>query len=382
MPVPSEPTLALLDRLPANVALVDSDGVVREVNRRWRQFARDNGYRDASLGIGLSYLEVCARAQGSNAIGAREIHDGLSRILAGDIEEFRHEYPCPSAEGQRWFLAVLGALGDGEGAVVMHFDVSDRWRAQLQVRELEEAMGRVTRLALLGEMASEMAHELNQPLTATLSFLYTAKKRLASLTGAEADVEAANRLLVQAQGQVDRAGRIIRDMRRFVGRLEPVIERVDPRQLVEDAVTLATAGARPHGVAIRVDRAPDLPIVRVDRLQIQQMLINVLRNAVEASERNGADVVDLSLKTAGGRLEIVVADRGPGLPPDQARHLFKAFVTGRPGGLGLGLAIARRVVDAHGGTIEAADRPGGGAVFRMSLPVIDGAAEEGPADHG
>lgn len=379
MSAPTEPRQVLLDRLPANVALVDHRGVVREVNRRWRQFARENGYRGGRFGIGTSYLEVCDRARGPSAVGAREIHDGLTRVLAGEIEEFRHEYPCPGPDGQRWFLAVLGALRNGEeaGAVVMHFDVSERWRAQLQVRELEDAMGRVTRLALLGEMASEMAHELNQPLTATLSFLYAANKRLGGLSGPEADSVAD--LIDQAQEQVDRAGRIIRDMRRFVGRLEPAIEATDPKTLVDDTVTLATAGARPHGVSIRVELAPDLPRILVDRLQIQQMLINVLRNAVEASERSGAGLVDLAVRRAGDRLEISVADRGPGLPPDQARRLFKAFVTGKPEGLGLGLAIARRVAEAHGGTIEAAGRPGGGAIFRMLLPVLGGPAARGDA---
>jgi signal transduction histidine kinase len=362
----------LLDRLPANVAVLDRDGVVSQVNQRWCRFARDNGYGDDRLGVGLSYLDVCARARGASAQGAAEMHAALTRILAGDEAEFRIEYPCHSPQGKRWFLAVAGALGDGavDGAVVMHFDVSERWRAQLQVRELENEMARITSLALLGEVAAELGHEVNQPLTAALSFLYAAGKRLDGTDGTPTDPAVLRDLIGQAEGQVDRAGRIIGDLRRFVGRLAPAIETIDAGDLVQEAVTLATLGARRHGVSVTAEVAPDLTAIRVDRLQVTQMLINLLRNAIEAVEDCRQASVTVAAERRGQALVLTVADTGPGLPPDKAAALFQAFVTGRAGGLGLGLAIARRVAEAHGGTIAAENRPGGGAIFRVELPGV------------
>jgi C4-dicarboxylate-specific signal transduction histidine kinase len=377
MPLSTEPSLAILDRLPANVAVLDRHGVVSQVNRRWRLFAQANGYSDGSLGVGLNYLEVCDRARGANAQGAYEMREALARILDGSDEEFRIEYPCHSPAGKRWFMAVAGGLRNGDvmGALVMHFDISERWRAQLQVRDLEAEMTRVSSLALLGEMAAELGHEVNQPLTAALSFLYAAGR---NLDGGEPDEAGLRTLIDNAERQVDRAGRIIRDLRRFVGRLAPSVETLAVKPLVDEAVALATIGWRRHGVAVSVEMADGLPDVRVDRLQITQMLINILRNAMEAVENATPARVDLTVAHRDTVLTISVADTGPGLPPDKADQLFHAFVTGKQSGMGLGLAIARRVVEAHGGTIRAANRAEGGAVFQIDLPVcVDGTADRG-----
>jgi len=364
----------LLDRLPANVAVLDARGDIVAVNRRWRDFGIRNACADPALGVGRNYLAVCDAADGAAADDARRMADGLRRILAGESQEIRFEYPCRTPTGLEWYLAVAGGLGDGahDGLVVMHFDVTARRSALLRVQALQAELAHAARLSTVGQMATELAHEVNQPLTAAAGFIHAARARLKALG---IDDGAAIDSLDRTADQIARAGSLIRKQRRFVAPRPAEPERLAPGQLIADAVALASVAAPAALPPVAVELSPGLPLVRADRVRIQQVLVNLVRNAVEAaaSGGGGGSVVVAAAPETGG-LAITVTDTGPGLPQGDAEAIFRPFFTTKPDGLGLGLTLARRIVEEHGGTLTAARGRAGGARFTVRGRAAAGSA--------
>jgi two-component system sensor kinase FixL len=230
-------------------------------------------------------------------------------------------------------------------------------------------------------MASVLAHELNQPLTAATSAIRAAQRMLPltfSATGLQrpADIHEAMDLAIE---QALRAGQIVRRLRDFVswGDVDKRLE--EPRKLVEEAGTLALTGATERGIQVEHRIESGLPSVIVDRIQIQQVLFNLIRNAVDAmatAADKGADAcarcrkLIVSVKSTDAEtVEIAVADTGPGLALGVVDRLFDSFVSTKPGGMGMGLSICRSIVEAHGGRIWTEPNPGGGTLFRFTLPA-------------
>ena len=255
--------------------------------------------------------------------------------------------------------------------------------SEARLRELQAELLHVSRLSAAGEMAAVLAHELNQPLTAAASAVQAARRTLASASpegfdGQPPEVREAMDLAVE---QARRAGQIVRRLRDFVarGEADPRLESL-PR-LVEEAAALALVGAGERGVAVALRVEPGLPPVLADRIQIEQVLFNLMRNALEAMDDgepaagSGRDAprhreLVLSAELAGpGEVEIAVADTGPGLAPEVAGRLFEPFVSTKPEGMGVGLSICRSIVEAHGGRLWAEPNPEGGTVFRFTLPA-------------
>ena len=223
----------------------------------------------------------------------------------------------------------------------------------------------------MGQMASTMAHELNQPLTAVTNYLEAGRQLLASGTGSP---ERLNEMIEKAIAQAQRAGDVIRRLRGFVSKGETERRLQDLNQLVEEALALALVGARQRGVRASLELDHTLPLVMVDHVQVQQVVLNLVRNAVEAMEQ-----VERRELTIGTRAvleqkmaEIVVADTGPGIAPELAERLFQPFVTTKATGMGLGLSICREIVEAHQGRLTAVPATSGGAMFRVSLPIATG----------
>ena len=283
---------------------------------------------------------------------------------------------------------VLQRAPDGRPVAVLEAltDVTTQRRAEValaeskaRLQELQQEFLHVSRLSEAGAMASALAHELNQPLAAATAALKAAQ-RLLGATPPAGDPEAAadiGEAMGLAASQTLRAGQIVRRLREFVsrgGETEKAIE--DLPRLAREASALALVGARESGIAVSFRFAPALPPVLVDRIQIQQVLFNLMRNAVQAvGERTGGREVEVSAEAVGtGTVEISVADTGPGLAPEAAERLFEPFVSTKPGGMGVGLSICRTIVEAHGGRLWAEQRPGGGAVFRFTLPTAPGGA--------
>ena len=223
----------------------------------------------------------------------------------------------------------------------------------------------------MDEMASGIAHELNQPLTAILSYLSAAKIHLADRRAGENDT--ALQLMEKTAEQAQRAAEIIRRIRQFVLKGDGASREENIAEVIQEAIGLASFGSRDQETAITHECQPDLPLVSIDKIRIQQVLVNLIRNAVEAIDRKSGGRVEVLANNSSDAVEIAVRDNGPGLSPEMVGRLFESFVTSKSTGMGLGLSICRSIVEAHGGTLVAeANQPDDGMTFRFTLPVEQG----------
>jgi two-component system sensor kinase FixL len=249
-------------------------------------------------------------------------------------------------------------------------DLSERQRTEARLQELQSELVHISRLTAMGEMASALAHELNQPLSAIANYLKGSRRLLEARSDDDAGV--IRDALDKAAEQSLRAGQIIRRLRDFVARGESERRVESVRKLVEEASALALVGAKERGVHVRFFFDPSRDFVLADRVQIQQVILNLIRNAIEAMENS--DRIEMTLSTApadDGMLAIEVADTGSGVAPEIQAHLFQPFVTSKPTGMGVGLSICRTIVEGHGGQISVRPNPGGGSVFRFTLRTVD-----------
>jgi two-component system, LuxR family, sensor kinase FixL len=247
-------------------------------------------------------------------------------------------------------------------------DVTQRRTSEQRLHELQHELLHVSRLSVMGEMASALAHELNQPLTAIINYAQASRRLL--VASPESPPARIGDLLEKTVQQATRAGQIIHRLRQFIAkgeterRLEPV------NQVVEEASALALVGTIGRGITVRRRLADGLPPVLMDKIQIHQVITNLIRNSVDAlAEVTRREILIHTSRSDDGLVEIVVADTGPGLAPEVAARLFQPFVSTKPGGMGIGLSICRSIVDAHGGRLWQSENPGGGTAFHISLPT-------------
>ena len=233
------------------------------------------------------------------------------------------------------------------------------------MQELQSDLVRVSRLTALGEMASALAHELNQPLTAISNYLKGSKRLLTSKGLGEERIASA---LDQAADQALRAGVIIRRLREFVSRGETERRIEDLPKLIEEASALALVGAREHGVRVRFEIDPAADRVLADKVQIQQVLLNLIRNGMDAMEDSAKRELAIAAAPVDAELlRVSVSDTGAGVGDDLADQLFQPFVTTKRSGMGVGLSISRTIIETHGGRIWFEPNPGGGTVFHFTV---------------
>lgn len=250
-------------------------------------------------------------------------------------------------------------------------DLTERQQTETRLQELQTELVHMSRFTALGEMASTLAHEINQPLTAIASYLKGCRRILGRMEGPEVAMlaDAVN----QAAEQALRAGQVIRHLREFVSRGEGERHIEGLPKLIEEASALALVGAKEQGVRVGFAFDPDAPLVFADRIQVQQVLLNLIRNAIEAMQ--DAPRRELTVSThalpSEGLVEVRVADTGGGIAPEIATRLFQPFVTTKPQGMGVGLSICRTIVEAHGGKIRGESEPGQGTTFMLTLRAVD-----------
>ena len=244
-------------------------------------------------------------------------------------------------------------------------EMAEHKRMDARLQELQAELFHAARLSDAGQMAAALAHELTQPLTATTSSIGAARRLLADR---EIDLATTQEVIAEAAGQARRAGQIVRRLRDFVARGETEKRLESVTIIVEEAAALSLVGADALGVTTRFDFAPNVSAAFVDRIQIQQVLVNLMRNAAEAmAGRPQRTLTVTTARTGDGMVEIAVADTGTGLTKHVADHLFEPFVSTKQHGMGLGLSICRSIVDAHGGRLWSEANPGGGTVFRFTI---------------
>jgi C4-dicarboxylate-specific signal transduction histidine kinase len=279
-------------------------------------------------------------------------------------------------------LLAVGALLFQSALIgLLLFERRRRWRAEARARESLAELAHMNRVFAFSEVVGSLAHEINSPLGAALNNAEAAQRLFAASPRDEAEVRACMQDIV---GDITRAGDVLRRIRRILRneRFTPVALRVDG--VVRDACRLVKAEARDRHAELDVLVAPDLPVVAGDEVQLAQVIVNLLLNALDAVRGlpEGRRQVWITAERAADGVAIRVADSGPGVPPDLAKTVFEPFYTTKETGLGMGLAITRSIVESHGGTISVAQRPGGGASFEVLLPAAPAAAGEPSAATG
>ena len=266
---------------------------------------------------------------------------------------------------------AVGEARIGTGRFFTGFvrDLTERRAQERRLQELQSELVHVSRLTAMGEMATALAHELNQPLSAIASYTMGSTTLLAS---PKPDLDKVRNALSAAGDQALRAGDIIKRLREFVAKGETEHVLADPVKLMEEASALALVGAKDQGM--RVDLAFDRntgPVI-VDKVQVQQVALNLIRNAIDAMGDAPKRALHIAVaEDDGDMVRFTVSDTGPGVPETVLERLFQPFVTTKPDGMGIGLSICRGIIMAHGGRIWAENPPEGGARFIFTLPTAD-----------
>jgi PAS domain S-box-containing protein len=332
--------------------------------------------------VSPSYCEMFSRSE-SELQGSsfhQQVHDSDRprienewRKLASPPWTAQFEHRAVAASGERWLGWALKALRDDSGKVIeivgVGRDVTDRRRAEDQAREHLQILAHAGRMHSMGEMASTLAHELNQPLTAILSFSQ-ASQRVIKIPNYDRDeLENALQRIVLNAG---RAGDIIRHMRGFIRNEEPHTELADINRLIRESIELVNSELLQREIEIEFDLQESLPEVAVDPIHIQQVILNLARNSMEAIEQAGTAERRITINTRmrkPGGIEVSITDTGPGLDPAIAGQIFNTFATTKPEGMGVGLSICKSIIEAHGGELVIRDDPGNGATFSFTLPI-------------
>ncbi len=258
--------------------------------------------------------------------------------------------------------------GSNRGFIGVIRDITERHQSERQVRELTAELVHISRLSAMGQLSSSLAHELNQPLTAIMNYAEAARQ-MVELSG-ERSLPKVKEFLAKTVEQAERAGQIIRRLRSFVekGPVERSLEELN--KVVLDASNLAAIGVRVDGIRMHFDLDDTLPPISIDKIQIQQVVVNLVRNAVEVLHEAQRRELTIRTRSDAGSQEVSVCDTGPGLDPAIAQKLFTPFLTTKKDGMGIGLSISRSIIEAHNGQLWAEANPGGGTIFCFRLPLI------------
>ena len=361
---------SILDTVPDAIVVIDERGTIQSFSPA---AVRLFGYGEAEVaGKNVSLLMPSPYREAHDSYleryhttGERRII-GIGRVVVG-LRKNGETFPMELAVGE--FRVAQGRYFTG-----FVRDLTEQQRVARRLQDLQSELLHASRLSVMGQMASTMAHELNQPLTAVTNYLEAARHLLHSGAGA---AERLDDLIGRALAQAERAGGVIRQLRQFVSKGETERRAESVNNLVEESLALALVGARQSGVRVSLELDRNLPPILADAVQIQQVVLNLVRNAIEAME--GCDRRELLIGTRALRdmAEVTVADSGPGIAPELADRLFQPFVTTKKTGMGLGLSICREIVEAHHGRLTNAPRPEGGTVFRVTLPTMRAEGDSG-----
>ncbi len=362
---------ALFESFPIGISITDEQGQVIEINKALSRISS------------LAAMAAITRELGLSRPGAVLIHPDGRTIAQDELPSLRAireqrviceiELGVRYASGRvRWFTVTAAPIPvKGYGAMVAYSETTQRRRLQEKARVHQTELARVSRLNTMGEMAGALAHQLGQPLSATLNYLHGCHLRLQAGEFAPELFESA---LSQAIYHAEQAGSIVRHVRCFVRRHEPESVSTDLNQLITQMVGLLDHERREQRVSLRLHLAPEAPSVMVDPLEIQQVMINLIKNGIEAMAESAPEQRWLQIESRlrkNGRLEVTVSDGGPGVLKKNLTQIFDAFYTTKRNGTGLGLAVCRSIIESHEGKLSVSRNVHGGASFCFDLPLAN-----------
>jgi two-component system, LuxR family, sensor kinase FixL len=355
---------AVLASVSGDVAVLDATGRLVATNDSWEAAA-------------ASVNPVVKGRCGTCILDATTlVAEPRARLAAAIAAVLRDQLPQPTLEfswddpaGRHWCEVSVQPLGrPARGAVLTHQDVTGRKRVEAEAQRHLHEVAHLNTVSDVSELAAAVAHELNQPLTAVLSNAQAARR---ILTGASPCIADVREILDDIIEQDKRAGEVIQRIRRILKKERFDWAPVDLNGLICDVLHLLSNQAALGGVKLVSSLDPRLPCVRGDRVQLQQVVLNLLLNAIQAAsnQRAGAPTVSMISDRSGTVVRLVVADSGPGIPPEGMTRIFDPFFTTKPDGLGVGLSISRSIIEVHGGRLSAGNQASGGAEFIVTLPA-------------
>lgn len=346
--------------------IIDEDGLILSFSTAAEKMF---GYaQDEVAGENVSMLMPSPDRERHDAYLKNYLQTGNRKIIGiGRVTTARHRdgntFPIELSVGEAWIEGKRVFTG------FIH-DISQRQQAELRFHELQSELAHVGRLSEMATLASSLAHELNQPLTAIASYC----EATADLIQGEPDrerLEMAREAMRDTAEQALRAGQIVKRMRDFLSHGESEHRRENLSKLVTEANALALVGSREHGIDVQVQLDPKADRVFVDRIQIQQVLFNLIRNAIDAMIDSAVRSLTISTENGPEMLTVSVEDTGSGISEKIAEQLFQPFITTKTTGMGIGLSICRTIIEAHGGRIWFEPGGDGGTVFRFTLPKAE-----------
>jgi two-component system sensor kinase FixL len=315
------------------------------------------------VGLSLSVLSPPERRQ--------EAEDNFQRLMAGG-DAIHYETTLLKKDGTPMLASVAASLvytrsGEIRGASAIMRDITEQRAAEERFKSLQAELIHLSRWNTMGMMASTLAHELNQPLTAAVNYVRAAR-RLMDADGSE--LTRIGEFLDKAVGETKLAGGIIRSLRDFIDKRETPRSAEDLNHVVNEAISLSGVTASDSATNLEVKLADALPPILINKIQVEQVLLNLIRNAMDAMR--GQEDRKLTIETGPGEpgfVVVSVADSGPGIAPEIASQLFQPFITTKEKGMGVGLTICQSIIEGHGGRIWAAENKPAGTIFRFQLPL-------------
>jgi signal transduction histidine kinase len=361
----------VLATLPVGVAVTNQAGDVvltnAEAKRIWGDMIRTGDERWAqSKGFWHDTGKRITPADWASARALTRGETSINELI--DIETF---------DGQQKTIRNSSApIRNGErrivGAVIVNEDVTEQKKGEERLRQTELELARIARLTIVGELTTSIAHEVNQPLAAVVA---NAGAALRWLAVSPPNLEEARQAIQRVVSDGSRASEVIQRVRALMKKREPAREPVNLNELVQETIMLVKPELRRQRISLKTELTPELPLVLVDFVQVQQVLLNLVVNALDSLSIVMGRPRLLQIRThrtEPDAVQVVVLDSGVGLSPEESDRVFEPFYTTKPGGLGMGLAISRSIVEAHGGRLWAAPGLEHGAVFQFTLPVYDG----------
>jgi PAS domain S-box-containing protein len=360
---------AIFGSLYGQVAAIAADGTIIAVNHSWTQFAEQSPDPARGLAVGANCLAVWREAAAAGDADAYRAYQAVTAVLDGKQDDVRLEYARRSHGCERWFeMAVEPFRRPEGGAVISYIDITRRRHAEEEARRQREELAHAQRVTTLGELGASLAHEINQPLAAIVTNAQAAIRLLARQDMPHTEVAEA---LSDMAADAGRASAIIQRLRALSRKEHTAQAGIDLNDLIDDVVALLRHDFVRKQITVLRAFDPVVPTVSGDPIQLQQVVLNLLVNASEAIAQTDGGRRDISITTSSrspGVVAIAVRDTGIGTKDSDLDRMFERFVSTKPGGLGMGLAISRSIVEAHGGQIRAIANPDRGLTLHVELP--------------